>query len=96
MLYELARRLQSQGRSAAEIRAELQKAGAKKEEIDVLLGSLGLSASTHTSAPELLNKTTRVTSSRWVLGLLFALFLAGALPLLYVLRSLIEAAKVGR
>ncbi len=96
MLYELARRLQSQGRSAAEIRAELQKVGAKKEEIDVLLGSLGLSASTNTAAPDILSKATRVTSSRWVLGILFALFLAGAVPLLYVLKSLVEAAKVGR
>lgn len=96
MLYALAHRLKDEGRSAAEIRAELLKVGANKEEIDVLLGSLGFSAQTHAAAPELLTRATRVTSSRWVLGAVLLLLLAGLVPVLYVVLSLIEAAKVGR
>ena len=96
MLYELARRLKEQGRSAAEIRAELLMVGANPEEITVLLGSLGFSAQTHAAAPELLARASRVTGSRWTLGLLLLLFILGAVPLFFVLHALLDAARVGR
>lgn len=96
MLYELARRLKDQGRSADEIRAELKKVGANKEEIDVLIGSLGFSAQTHTGAPELLSKTSRITSSRWVLGFFFLLLFAVLGPVIYVIYLIIDAFRVGR
>ncbi|MBL8911585.1 MAG: hypothetical protein JNM17_12905 [Archangium sp.] len=96
MLYELARRLKEEGKSAAEIRAELLKVGANKDEINVLIGSLGLAATTHTAAPELLNKTSRVTSSRWVLGLLFLLLLAVLGPVIYVVYLVIDGFRTGR
>ena len=41
MLSELARRLKEQGRAAGDLRTELARVGATKEEIDVVLGSLG-------------------------------------------------------
>jgi hypothetical protein len=96
MLYELARRLKEQGRSAAEIRAELLKVGANAEEVTVLLGSLGCSAQPHATAPELLTRTARVTGSRWTLGLLLLLFILGAVPLFFVLHALLDAVRVGR
>lgn len=96
MLYELAKRLKSQGRSVDEIRAELTKVGAKKEEIDVLLGSLGFAAQTQTAAPELLNRASRITSSRLLLGIVFVLVVAGLAPVIYVIMSLLEAARLGR
>jgi hypothetical protein len=96
MLYELARRLKEEGRSAAEIRVELEKVGASREEIGVLLGSLGFSAQPLTAAPELLAKTSRVTSSRWLLGLLVLLLLAALGPLVYLGVVLIDSLRVGR
>ncbi len=96
MLYALASRLKNEGRSAVEIRAELAKVGANKEEIDVLLGSLGFSAQTQTAAPELLNRASRITSSRLVLGIVFVLVVAGLAPVIYVIMSLLEAARLGR
>ncbi|MFT3710405.1 MAG: hypothetical protein QM817_22505 [Archangium sp.] len=96
MLYELARRLKDEGKSAAEIRAELKRVGANKEEIDVLLGSLGFSAQPLTAPPELMTKTSRVTSSRWVLGLLLLALILALGPLVYVAVALINALRVGR
>jgi len=96
MLYALASRLKNEGRSAAEIRAELAKVGANKEEIDVLLGSLGFAAQTHTAAPDLLNRASRVTSSRRLLAIVFVLVIIGLAPVIYVIMSLIEAARLGR
>ena len=96
MLYELARRLKEEGRTADQIRAELKKVGATKDEIDVLIGSLGLAAPTMTAAPELMSKTSRVASSRWLLGFLFLLLLAVLGPVIWVVWTLIDAARVGR
>jgi hypothetical protein len=96
MLYELARRLKDEGRTAAEIRAELLRVGAKNEEIDVLLGSLGLSAQPLTGAPELLTKTSRVTSSRWTLGFLLLALLLALGPLVWLGLTLPDAVRVGR
>jgi hypothetical protein len=96
MLYELARRLKEEGRSAAEIRRALLEVGANQEEINVLLGSLGFSAQPHTAAPELLTRASRVTSSRWVLALVFALLIGLGVPVVYVVWSVIDAFRTGR
>jgi hypothetical protein len=84
VLYELARRLKEQGRTAADIRTELARVGATKEEIDVLLGSLGFGAQPMTAAPELMAKTSRLTSSRWFLGLVLFGVLAALGPLIWL------------
>jgi len=96
VLCELARRLKDEGRTASEIRAELARVGANKEEMDVLLGSLGLGAQPMTAAPELMAKTSRIASSRWLLGLVLLGVLAALGPLVWLGWLLVDGLRTGR
>ena len=95
-MYELAKRLKEEGRTAEEIRTALFKQGASVDEVNVLLGSLGLGGQTHTASPELLVRVKKVTSSRTFTALMLLLMLVAVAPVVWLVYALVNAFRVGR